>query len=1710
MRPSEEPNRQNRKTFLGVLAGVVVVVLIAGIFFVRWYTFPDVRPAGGTENRPVIDFQRRAITLSLPIVGVPFRLTYRSDALAPKWRWSVYHAYDPGSGTFSPGNGWPRVLTPLFQQSAEPPAWLGVGEMAIAAQDGSEIYIFNQRGDHLRTVSALTGALVYRFDYASVGILTAITDAYGNRTKIERDAAGFMTAVVAPYGQRTTFSNNDKGYPKQITNPAGETISLDYSPNGQLAVFTDGNKNTYRFTTDGNGFLSKFVGPAGDFVDLTQTSAVDNARLTWTTAMERRSGWQVERTSDGTVTAINTNAAGLQTHVRRNGNTTKVTYADGRTVSQVQQADPRWGLQSPLVKTLSFSTPGGRTTAFSAGRTVKLADTSDPLNVTNLAETASVNGHSYKQIFDTQDRQMTLSTPSGRRIVTTLDEHGRAVNVQVPGLFPIYVTYDPHGRLATVKQGEGADARLVSLEYNKEGWLASVTDPLKRTVRIEHDAAGRISKRILADGSELALQYDANGNLTSVTPPARPSHLLRYAPNGKLSAYIPPQVDDSTGKQGLWNAITSYLRKLFGGSGRLPAPELGPGDKSYTYDKDGQLTAMLQPGGSNIQFTYDNAGRLSAIKGANAESSIAYDPKSGTPTNVTSADGVVLAAAYDGSLLTRLDWSGPVKGSIAFTYDNDLHPSSTDVNDASPIKLEYDADGLLTRAGNLNITRDGSNGLVTKTTLGQVATAEEYNGFAEPVVRRATYGSKEIFADGYERDSLGRVIQKTETIDGQTTVYRYMYDLAGRLTDVSVNGTRAAHYDYDPNGNRIGYAGPNGTVKASYDEQDRLQQYGNATYAHTPNGEWLSKTADGRTTMYSYDGFGNLKGVSSPDGTKIEYLVDGLNRRVGKKVNGKTVQGFVYQDQLKVVAELDGANQLVSRFVYARDSNVPDYMVKAGKTYRIITDALGSTRLVVDADTGAIAQRMDYDEFGNVLRDTNPGFQPLGFAGGLYDRDTKFAKFGTRDYDCLTGRWTSQDAILSASNGVNLYAYVNNDPVSWNDATGLGPSSPSETYWNTWKSYMAGVGSVVGSATAGAGTVYSVYKVYQASQAFAELPGLGIEGGFGMQFMLNLGGLGAAAAEAGLAATATTATVALGAGLGIGFGIDAAYESHFGQSIGADWADIKLPSGESLADWWHCHGWGSSDASGCGSGTGDIHMETFDGLRYDLQAAGEFLASQDPTGKIKIQVRLEPNDAHSVSYCTAVGASVDGAKVAIHVKPQPQVYIDGKAVTIEPGRGMGLGNGGEIRFTDSSEWTITWPDNTGVRVKPRGSYLDVVFRPGSFAGKLVGLLGNGDGNPTGDLVTRDGAVLEKALTSKDLYGRFAESWRITQNESLFHYAKGESTATFTDRTVPRENVTVDTLDPAARAEAERQCRAAGITAPAALSDCIIDFAVTGDRRFLASAALAQAIGGAPRTSSGTGLATGGGSNPGSVMVSGTGDEPYEVLDASGQTHVAGGRTNSATDLPPGKYTVSLNGSRQVVEVTAGQQAVVRTGSLMVTGSGNERYRVDDSSGKTWFDRPTNSVSELLPGSYSVSVNGVQQRVEITAGQQAVIRTGTLMVTGGGKERYRVDDSSGKAWFDRPTNSVSELLPGSYSVSVNGVQQRVEITAGQQAVVRTGSLMVTGSGKERYRVDDSTGKAWFDRPTNSDTDLLPGTYIVTVGTKKATVTIRAGQRTTVNP
>ena len=294
-------------------------------------------------------------------------------------------------------------------------------------------------------------------------------------------------------------------------------------------------------------------------------------------------------------------------------------------------------------------------------------------------------------------------------------------------------------------------------------------------------------------------------------------------------------------------------------------------------------------------------------------------------------------------------------------------------------------------------------------------------------------------------------------LGGATAATTYTYDDAGRLASVTQNGTTTT-FGYDPNGNRTQL---NGVNVATYDAQDRMLTYGDNAYAYTAGGDLLTKTAPAGVTGYTYDLYGSLRAATLPDGTQLAYTIDPAHRRIGKSRNGALEQGFLY-DGIHPVAELDGAGATVSIFQYGARGNVPESMSKAGVSYRFVVDHLGSVRLVINAATGAVAQSLSYDAWGNVTGDSNPGFQPFGYAGGLYDRDLKLVRFGARDYDPETGRWTTKDGA-GLGGGLNLYRYAFDEPMGLIDSSGQRPDGPPLPWGDTNFRTGAAWGGILGA-----------------------------------------------------------------------------------------------------------------------------------------------------------------------------------------------------------------------------------------------------------------------------------------------------------------------------------------------------------------------------------------------------------------------------------------------------------------------------------------------------------------------------------------------------------------------------------------------------------------------------------------------------------------------
>lgn len=884
----------------------------------------------------------------------------------------------------------------------------------VASQSGELVYIFDAEGRHLKTKNAYTGEVIYHFLHNEEGKLSKIIEFYGAVTTIKRDSSGYAVAIIAPDGQRTDVTVDNVGYLAGVTKPNEESWLMTYTNDGLLTSFTDPLGSIDHFSYNEQGRLVENVNSIGGGWQLNKTELPNGYRVEMITGEGRISRFSRQTSTIGT--RVYTDKAPDGTITKRsysNHGNIRITYPDGTMAFSVKTPDPRFGMKAPFVSEKKVVLPSGLEWLQQTNRTIDLADENDLLSLITLNNEISTNGHVATVDYTASDRKWIYTSPEGRIVTKITDKTGRPIKQTITGLNAVSYSYDARGRLTNTSSGDGNSRRSNKYSYYSEGmqkgYLASITDAMGRNVRFEYDRVGRMVGQTLPDGRDIKYQYDANGNLTLLTLPSQQRHSFTYTAANQAASYIPPDV--------------------------LPANET----TIYIYNLDKQILKIIHPDGRAVDYSYNTGGKLATLTIPRGQYQLSYDSESGQLTSIMAPDGGRVNFAYNGFLVTNTSWTnGPVTGQVSVDYDSNFRLTGLSVNDQA-INLTYDDDGLLVQAGDLNLSRHATTGLQIITSLRGLSTTLDYNGFGELQFKTTKTATKTFVEVVYTRDKLGRITNKTETLLGEAYNYSYEYDLAGRLIEVKRDGQSSAVYTYDANSNRLS-ANYNGVLyTATYDQQDRLLTYGNTNYYYTDNGELRKKVEASSVTTYDYDLLGNLVHVSLPGNIEIDYLIDGRNRRIGKKVNGVLKRGLLYWDQLNPVAELDANGNVVSRFVYGAMPNVPAYLVKGGITYRIISDDLGSVRLVVNVNTGEVAQRIDYSPFGKVILDTNPGFQPFGFAGGLYDHHTGLVRFGARDYDAQVGRWTAKDPILFAGGQANLYGYVVNDPINLSDSKGTGP-----------------------------------------------------------------------------------------------------------------------------------------------------------------------------------------------------------------------------------------------------------------------------------------------------------------------------------------------------------------------------------------------------------------------------------------------------------------------------------------------------------------------------------------------------------------------------------------------------------------------------------------------------------------------------------------------
>jgi hypothetical protein len=262
----------------------------------------------------------------------------------------------------------------------------------------------------------------------------------------------------------------------------------------------------------------------------------------------------------------------------------------------------------------------------------------------------------------------------------------------------------------------------------------------------------------------------------------------------------------------------------------------------------------------------------------------------------------------------------------------------------------------------------------------------------------------------------------------------------------------------------------------------------------------------------------------------------------------------------------------------------------------------------------------------------------------------------------------------------------------------------------------------------------------------------------------------------------------------------------------------------------------------CGGVVGEPHLSTFDDLRYDLMAAGEFVVARSLDDELEVQMRLEPFDRRIdiVSIATAVAARVGDARITIQPGAEMPLRIDGATVELPDRNEIRIPSARAVILRNGRTYSVVWPDDTNLHVEVGLNNVDFFVLPSqSRDGRLVGVLGNADGDDSNDFRTRDGRQLAAPPEFEALYADFAESWRVRPGESLFDYEPGESTDTFTLRDMPREKVTIDDQDLGARTRAEQRCRDAGVFEAVAMEQCVFDVGFTGEDAFILSALAIQ-------------------------------------------------------------------------------------------------------------------------------------------------------------------------------------------------------------------------------------------------------------------------------
>ncbi len=266
-----------------------------------------------------------------------------------------------------------------------------------------------------------------------------------------------------------------------------------------------------------------------------------------------------------------------------------------------------------------------------------------------------------------------------------------------------------------------------------------------------------------------------------------------------------------------------------------------------------------------------------------------------------------------------------------------------------------------------------------------------------------------------------------------------------------------------------------------------------------------------------------------------------------------------------------------------------------------------------------------------------------------------------------------------------------------------------------------------------------------------------------------------------------------------------------------------------------------------GRSFGDPHIGSFDNASYSFQTVGEFVLSKSSLGHFEVQARQKPQ-GESFSLNTAVAMNVGGDRLCFYANEKPDFdrnpfRLNGQPVQLM-GRTYFLPHGGTLRL-EGKNYIVAWPTGEQVimdrNMNATTGFTNVTVRIFPCDnGVYEGVFGNANGSQMDDFNGRGGITSSQSVFAGNfgtgastassmaeqeylnfLTKDFAENWRVNDQNTLFDYAPGETTSSFTDRTFPRVHYTLNNLTAAQQAAGRRRCEQMGVSLNE-MNGCIYD------------------------------------------------------------------------------------------------------------------------------------------------------------------------------------------------------------------------------------------------------------------------------------------------